>query len=214
MGRLHSPLTVKMCIRFTDSKGEQRPTGGNWLQSQRAEKWTRRATISLKIAAKRGHLNFKIQSSEFSIQDHFPVSMQSKLLLLYIIWWGRNDCGMHLSKPPFKMLLLKNVGSIKTLTIKWMFLQSSDDDPTFCDVDFPFSFNLGAIIPNVVLVAKKRENSSGPFLTTKQQWEKGVYSLSRDRPNDICSQKKAIQGDRTTAIDNHHRGRRKEVNDS
>ena len=71
---------------------------------------------------KRGHLNFKIQSSEFSIVAyHFPVSMQSKLLLLYIIWWGRNDCGMHLSKPPFKMLLLKNVGSIKTLTIKWMF---------------------------------------------------------------------------------------------
>ena len=163
--------------------------------------------------SKRGHLNFKIQSSEFSIVAyHFPVSMQSKLLLLYIIWWGRNDCGMHLSKPPFKMLLAcLNVGSIKTLTIKWMFLQSSDDDPTFCDVDFPFSFNLGAIIPNVVLVAKKRENSSsGPFLTTKQQWEKGVYSLSRDRPNDICSQKKAIQGDRTTAIDNHHTEREKE----
>ena len=75
--------------------------------------------------SKRGHLNFKIQSSEFSIVAyHFPVSMQSKLLLLYIIWWGRNDCGMHLSKPPFKMLLAcLNVGSIKTLTIKWMFLQ-------------------------------------------------------------------------------------------
>ena len=37
------------------------------------------------------------------------------------------------------------------------------------------------------------------FWAHNVQWEKGVYSLSRDRPNDICSQKKAIQGDRTTS---------------
>ena len=57
---------------------------------------------------------------------------------------------------------------------------------------------------DVVKMGIKNCTFFGGFWAHNVQWEKGVYSLSRDRPNDICSQKKAIQGDRTTAIDNHH----------
>ena len=44
------------------------------------------------------------------------------------------------------------------------------------------------------------------FWAHNVQWEKGVYSLSRDRPNDICSEKRQYKEiERLAApIDNHH----------